>query len=218
MTTNQYDYVVNIEDYQGFDQLRELTTTCHQELEGIDWLQLIDDLQSADKDVDVVGPSWQYATGNATVLFESVDSISTDKVSHPTGDLGSWLFLILSPVGNNYKDYKISEVVTQVFPKTVSAVQNLPGIFHAHLNRITPNFRVPPHVDDPAGNIISIVLTLQISKTSAEKVTLTINGTPHHFKDVEYFPFKSQLEHYADNLSDSDWIIMSIQIDKKFFK
>ena len=216
MTPNsKYDYVYNIEDYQGVDKLKELTTICHQELEHINWVNLIDELQLSKKETS--GISWQYATGNDTVLVESIDSNTGDKIAGPTGDLGSWLFLIISPVNNDYIGYKISSIVEKTFPRTVKAVQSLPGVFHAHLNRITPNFRVPPHTDDLFGNIISVVLTLQISSRSAELVTLTINGTPHNFKNTEYFLFKSQLEHYADNKSDSDWIVMSIQLEKNYF-
>lgn len=215
-TSNIYDYVYNIEDYQGFDKLKSVAAICHQELEHVNWHELIDELQLSKK--ENTGISWQYATGNDTILFESIDSTTGDKIAGPVGDLGSWLFLILSPVNNDHIGYKINSIVEKTFPRTVKAVQSLPGVFHAHLNRITPNFRVPPHVDDPDGKIISVVLTLQISDSLAELVTLTVNETPHNFRNVEYFPFTSQLKHYVDNKSDSDWIVMSIQLEKSYFK
>ena len=56
------------------------------------------------------------------------------------------------------------------------------------------------------------------SNNNPELVTITIGGHEYNFKDVKYFTFKSQIEHYADNLSDNDWVIMSIQIDKDYFK
>ena len=216
--TDENNYVYNIEDYQGYAELKAMTAICHQELKNVDWDILASKLQANEKQTTSIGPSWEYATGNDKILFDSTDSASGGIVALPTPELGSWLYLLILPVNNDQVNYHINSLVKEIFQKTIEAVRTLPGVFHAHLNRFTPNFRVPPHIDDRDGSRISVVLTLQISKTSAELVTVGFKDKTYDFKDKEYFVFKSQVEHYADNKSDSDWVIMSIQIEKSYFK
>ena len=210
------DYQIDATRYNGFEKLKELAAICNAELATVDWDQLTNDIQSTEKDTSI---SWAYGTGNSNMLFESVDSTTHATVSPPTGDIGSWLFLILEPVNNDHSNFKINNVLQNALPKTISAVQNLPGIFHAHLNRVTPHFRVPEHEDAPKGKYVrSIIVTLNISKTCPELVTITIDGKEYNFKDREYFAFESFRPHYADNLSDSDWIALSVQIRREFFE
>lgn len=212
------EFVYNIEDYSGYAELKAMTAICHKELSAMDWDTLISKLQASERVTDSIGPSWEHATGNDTVLFDSIDSATEGSIALPTPELGSWLYLLILPVNNDQVNYHIDSLVKDIFPQTIEATRNLPGVFHAHLNRFTPNFRVPPHVDDLDGSRISVVVTFSISDKCAELVTVSFNNKVYNFKDTEYFVFKSQIEHYADNKSDSDWVIMSIQIDKSYFK
>jgi hypothetical protein len=217
------DYIINhataydfdVENYSGFDKLEELTAICQTELATIDWDVLTNDLLVSDKDTDSSSPSWSYGTGNSKMLCEEVDSITTATVTPPAGDIGSWLFLILYPIDNGAR---VHNILKNRFSKTIKAIEQLPGIFHAHLNRVTPNFRVPDHSDDPSGSIRSIIITFNISDSSPHLVTITIDGKQYNFKDRKYFAFESYRNHYADNMSKDDWILMSIQIRKEYFK
>lgn len=213
VTESNYDF--EVERYSAFDQLKELTAICRSELANINWDILTKDILESDKDVDAPGPSWLYGTGNSKMLCESVDSMTTATVVPPKDDIGSWLFLILFPIDDGVK---VHNIIKQRFPKTIQAVEQLPGIFHAHINRVTPHFRVPEHSDDSTGSIRSIIITFNISDSSPELVTITIDGKQYNFKDREYFAFESFRKHYADNMSKDDWILMSIQIRKEYFK
>ena len=86
------------------------------------------------------------------------------------------------------------------------------------MNVISPKFRVPNHIDEPLGNIITVIVTFKISKTTPELAILNIAGTDHSMKDSEYFVFDSKLEHYGDNSSDDDWIALALQIIDTEFK
>ena len=216
--SNEHSYVYNIEDYQGYAELKAMTAICHQELKNVNWDILASKLQEGKKETNSIGPSWEYATGNDKILFDSTDSASDNIVALPTPELGSWTYLLILPVNDDQINYHINSLVKEKFQKTIKAVKALPGVFHAHLNRFTPNFSVPQHVDDPDGSRVLVVLTLQISKTLAELVTIGFNEKIYNFKDAEYFVFEPQIEHYADNKSDSDWIIMSVQIEKSYFE
>ncbi len=211
------NYVYNIENYVGYDKLKEMTAICHRELKNVNWIQLIEDLKLSEKDKEVKGPSWHYGTGNSETLHEIVDSINHADVAEIPEGMGSWLWIMLEPANNDHEGFKINPLIKKTFANTIKAIRNLPGVFHVHLNRITPNFRIPDHTDALTGNVFSIVLTLDISSTNPELVTLDISGNIHNFKDVEYFVFKSSLSHHADNLSDSDWVVMSLQINQEFF-
>lgn len=206
------NYVFDVEDYTGYSQLKEMTDTCHRELKNIDWNNLIEKLKEAKKDSWV---SWHYGTGNSTEMIDFIDGVTDGVINPLTAGVGSWLFLVLVPTNT---DCNVNSVIRETFPETVKAVNNLPGVFHAHLNCITPHFRIPSHIDDPEGRIRSIIVTFNISKNCPELVTLDVLGNKHNFKDVEYFVFKSQLEHFADNLSDDNWVLMSIQIKNEYFK
>ena len=210
-------YVYNIEDYVGYDQLKKMTAICHNELRNVNWTQLIEDLKLYEKDKNVQGPSWHYGTGNAQTLHEIVDSVNQGSVSDIPQGMGSWLWMMLEPANNDHEGFKINPLIQKTFPQTIEAAKNLPGVFHVHLNRITPNFRIPSHTDALTGNVLSVVLTLNISPTNPELVTLTVLENIHNFKDIEYFVFKSSYSHYVDNLSDSDWVVMSLQINQEFF-
>ena len=206
------DYVYNVEDYVGHNELKAMTAICHDELKNVNFEMLINELTNAKKDS---WESWRYSTGNADKLVDFVDGV-TDGIINPLEEgVGSWLFLILFSIE---PECVINSIIKKTFPRTVDAVNKLPGIVHAHLNKISPHFRVPPHVDDPEGRIKSIIVTFKISNTSPELVTLDVTGNKHNFKDVEYFVFESRKEHYADNLSDSDWVLMSLQIKNEYFK
>lgn len=210
-------YVYDIENYVGYEKLKEMTAICHEELKNVDWMQLIENLKLCEKDNDVKGPSWHYGTGNADILHEIVDSVNQAEVSEIPEGMGSWLWIMLEPANNDHNGFKINPLIKRMFPNTIKSIQSLPGIFHVHLNRITPNFRIPPHTDALTGNVLSVVLTLEISSTNPELVTLNVSGNIHNFKDVEYFVFKSSYSHFVDNLSDSDWVVMSLQINQEFF-
>lgn len=214
----KYDYIYNIEDYTSFDKLQELTSVCQTELENINWKQFIVDIQLTEKETGVIGPSWRYGTGNADILFECVESNTTGTVAPPTSELGTYMWFVLFPPGGDYVNYRINSLVQQSFPKTITAINNLPGVHHSNMNVISPKFRVPNHIDEPSGNMRTVIVTFKISKTTAEHVNLNIAGTDHSMKDNKYFVFDSQLEHYGDNSSDEDWIALALQINTTEFK
>jgi len=166
----------------------------------------------------VIGPSWRYGTGNADMLFECVESNTTGIVAQPTSGLGTYMWFVLFPPGRDYTNYRINSLVQQKFPRTLTAINNLPGLHHANMNVISPKFRVPPHVDEPSGNMLTVIVTFKISKNTPELAILNIAGTEHRMKDNEYFVFDSHLEHYGDNSSDDDWIAMALQINTTEFK
>lgn len=209
--------IYNIEDYSGFDKLKEMTAVCHQELENIDWDLFIKDIQLTEKETDVIGPSWRYGTGNAELLHECVESNTTGTVAPPTSELGTYMWFVFYPPGNDYVNYRINSLVQSTFPKTIESIRNLPGMHHANMNVISPKFRVPTHVDDPAGNIRSVLVTFKISNNNPELAVINLDGIDYNMKDTEYFVFKSQLEHYGDNSTDANWIVMALQIQNTEF-
>ena len=213
-----YDYIHNIEDYTSFDKLKDLVAVCREELENVSWAQFITDIQLTEKETDVSGPSWRYGTGNADVLFECVESNTTGIVSPPTSELGTYMWFVLFPPSRDYANYRINSLVQRTFPNTLDAINNLPGIHHSNMNVISPKFRVPYHVDEPSGNMMTVIVTFNISKNNPELTVLNIHGTDHSMKDHEYFVFNSELEHYGDNSSDDDWIALALQINRTEFK
>jgi hypothetical protein len=214
----KYNYIYDIQNYTSFDKLQELTDICRSELKLIDWKQFVIDIQLTEKEIDVLGPSWRYGTGNASQLVECVESNTVGTVAPPTSELGTYMWFVLFPTGGDYVNYRINSLVRTLFPKTLTAINNLSGLQHANMNVISPKFRVPKHIDDPSGNVLTVIVTFKISKTTPELAILNIAGTDHSMKDREYFVFDSKLEHYGDNSSDDDWIALALQITNTEFK
>lgn len=219
MRQSKLSSVMSVDLYEGVEKILDIRKQCFQEINQINWNELVEYLRTLSKDsIDETPVRWMIHQSTEKLgecSYEDNFNEFEKMVPDIPKEVGHWLHLNFK-VGEDIGITR-NNFIADKFKTLINSTKDLPGLLHVGINHITPFFWTPKHTDGYPG-FITILITFNVSKYNPEKMTLEVGSELFNFKDRNFFVFDPEYPHQAINSSDDSWVFVTLRISQDFFK
>lgn len=113
--------------------------------------------------------------------------------------------------GEEYLHLDLMNLDMPLFKELTEYAASLDNVNYVGFHCLGPNSKVAKHSDV---NEYSFIINLSIKENDPDNVYLDVGGKRYSFSEGEEFLFDGDLEHYAVNTSDKDWIMFAMRFSK----
>lgn len=190
--------MLDYRSYLDFDKIENIHFLSSNYLEKIDWRDLREKLRNLPKDKEGSYIWWHSRSSKDNKVFHESNSICLfEDIEYAEGS-GHFRIEVTNDPIDELKIFK-------------SALKDIAGINYGGVFFIGPNSYIEEHTDK---NMFNILINLCVPKDSF----LIVDNEKFHFVDNQIIMFDGDLIHSASNVSEEDWILFVLRIDKNKFK
>jgi hypothetical protein len=210
--------LVEHNNYQYYTLLEELLASLTATVNSNPWRNILPKLLELPKEDTTDDVWWVLSTDNDTQKYETNFSIEYGNVNESKNG-SSWLVIMLADEG--WKETHDNEIIDSVFFKEKQLINKLPGIKVATLCYISDNTVVQPHVDGYEkfeDDSYFYTILLNVHAPISDDLSLIVEDKKFSVAPNSILGFDAHYNHGVENFSGSDWIFLSLRIQRKYFE
>ena len=153
--------------------------------------------------VEILEDNWSQTLTE----FNNLENLKA--LPYPETDLylGEWNVLPFMFFG------EVFEETCEKFPKTWSLLKNIPGLRTASFSILGPHTEITPHT-----GFTDKVLRCHLALKVPEKCAIIVGDDTKYWEVGKCLVFDDTTEHYAYNNSDTDRVILILDVDKENYE
>jgi hypothetical protein len=205
-------------NYQYYHLLEELLASLTATVNKHPWRNILEKLLELPKEDTTDEVWWNLSKENDIQKYETNFSIEYGHVNESKNG-SSWLVIMLADEG--WKETHENKIINDVFFKEKELINKLPGIKVATLCYISDNTVVQPHVDGYEqfdDDSYFYTMLLNVHAPISDKLSLIVEDKKFGVMPNSILGFDAHYNHGVENFAGSDWIFLSLRIQRKYFE